>query len=479
MKIVVFSLGVMFENVVQGGSQKVLRDLAIGLAQRGHTVTILCPYRADNSRTYTIVPCAVVKPILPLRGAFPLPYGVSPFALTEVCRIVQKEIKDADLLYCHDGGLNIEFLKNQIPTVISLRDFCYTETLLGALNFNEERIIVNSMHTFMCLQDSFQQVNPRIKEKISIVFNGYEGTVFKRREISQAFYEQTGLSKKENEIIIGFPHRPDSDKGFMNALKVISKMREKWGDRIKLLIPQYMDKGMSDRTDETYNEINRCIKNMNLSKHIVTYDWISHEKMPEFYSYCDIILCIGCFVEAFSNVSVESLLCGTPVVAANTSTYKTMPIRQYLNIVPYGDTGRTIRAIEDILNGRGNELKEARNYILNNLTVDKMIDGFERIFLESIESFRTRSEYNNQTINPVEPDCMDVESARVRLSSWCQCLEGKIFNDYTHIYTDDVFQGIFEENNEPIKVSRLRELGIRSEAIEENIKNGNLIYIIE
>lgn len=478
MKIVVFSLGVMFRNVVQGGSQKALRDIVIGLARRGHCITILCPYREDNAEIFEIVPNVVVKPILPLRGAFPLPYGVSPFALLEVCRILQEEIENADLLYCHDGGLNIEFLKNQIPTVISLRDFCYTETLLGALNFNEERIIVNSLHTYNCLLDSFQKINPRIKDKVSIIYNGYDGSVFKHTDISRSFYELTGLQPKKDEIIIGFPHRPESDKGFENALKVVCRLKEKWGNKVKLLFPQYMDQGMSSRNDETYNKIYQSIYEMQLFDNIVTYNWISHDRMPEFYSYCDIVLCIGCFVEAFSNVSVESLLCGTPVIAANTSTYKTMPIKEYLRIVPYGDIERTVQEVEAIVSSNVKQtISESREYILNNLTIEKMIDGFEYEFKEALKSFLHRKEKTNSHMTLSGEMIKVIDEKKVRLSAWCQYIEGQIYDDYTHLYYDDVFNQAFESKNNPILISELLRMGIKKSAIEWGISSGILVFV--
>lgn len=478
MRILVFSLGVVFQSKVLGGSQKVLRDIAVGLGRKGYSVTILCPYREDNCESFVLGENAVVKPILPLRGAFPLPYGVSPFALTEVCRIVGEEILHADLFYCHDGGLNIEFLKNRIPTVISLRDFCYAETLLGALNFNEEHIIVNSMHTYLCLHDSFRQVNPRISGKVSIVYNGYCGETFKPSEISQEFYDFTGLPKKTDMVVVGFPHRPDSTKGFVNALKVIRILKQRWGERIKLLIPQYMDKGLSDRTDETYNVIQRNIEVMGLENNILTYEWIPYDKMPEYYSYCDLILCIGSFVEAFSNVSVESLLCGTPVIAANTSTYRTMPIKEYIHIVPYGDIEQTSREAEAILTqGSDCKLCGARDYILSNLTIDNMVDEFERVFGEAMASFRLRLDENSIGITSSGWTDTSATSQCVKLAAWCEYLDEKFFDDYTHRYYDDMFHGIVRDHCSVFTMEELQQKGITPDVVENALRQGILVRV--
>ena len=130
-------------------------------------------------------------------------------------------------------------------------------------------------------------------------------------------------------------------KGFYNALQVLKRLTKFWGNRVKLLIPTYMDCGLSSRTDDTYQQIKDTIESLQLQGNTIYHNWVCHEEMPEYYSYCDVILCIGNFVESFSNVSVESLLCGTPVVCSNTSTYRTMPIHEFLYVVPYGAINET------------------------------------------------------------------------------------------------------------------------------------------
>lgn len=67
MKILVF-LGVVFKNAVQGGSQKVLCDVSKNLANRGHSVTIVCPRREDNTARSV---WTAKFPSLTMKGSFP------------------------------------------------------------------------------------------------------------------------------------------------------------------------------------------------------------------------------------------------------------------------------------------------------------------------------------------------------------------------------------------------------------------------
>ena len=90
-------------------------------------------------------------------------------------------------------------------------------------------------------------------------------------------------------------------KGFLNALQVLKRLTGIWGERVKLLIPIYMDCGMSGRTDNTYSQTKTMIDDMGLQNNVIYHKWVRHEDMPEYYSVCDVILCIGNEVLFFGN----------------------------------------------------------------------------------------------------------------------------------------------------------------------------------
>ena len=64
------------------------------------------------------------------------------------------------------------------------------------------------------------------------------------------FVKKIFQGKKGDYKVIGFPHRPDLDKGFIEAIETLHLLRNK-GINVKMLIPEYMDKDCSTRANET------------------------------------------------------------------------------------------------------------------------------------------------------------------------------------------------------------------------------------
>ncbi len=471
MKIAVFSLGPIFNGQVHGGSQKALRDIAVGLGKKGHEIVIFCPKRDDNNEIFKFSDNVTVKPIIPFKGTYPAPYEVGPFKIYKACEILGKEVSNFHLLYIHDAELNIEFLKDNIPTVISLRDFCYGETLLGAINFNQSEIIVNSNHTYTCLLDSFSRINSNIKTtKVSLIHNGYDPIHFKRKKTFNNMYNKLGLPPKGDYKMIGFPHRPDLVKGFLESIEVIDKL-VKEGVKVKLLIPEYMDTNCSSRSYETYSRVMKMINDKDLADNIIFHKWVPHELMPEYYSYCDVVLCIGNFCEAFSNVSTESLLCETPVIATNTATYRTMPIRSYVDIVDYGDIDQTVERVKLLLEKRDTKkLSDARKYIIENLSIEKCVDAFESVFERAIKNFIPRE---NKILNFKNCNILD-RNAKYHLSPWCYYLKNAIYNDYLYGLYADNLNMIYKDNGD-FYIDELEKMGLSMDRIEKAIEDGVIL----
>src|ERR1043165_3680913 len=105
MRILVFSASTVFKNFTYGGSQRILREIALHLGERGHQVTILCTERPDNNKSYFLGPGAEVKPTIRLRPTFPEPYYTAPYNLVDLFKQIHVGLQTTDLLYLHDAEL--------------------------------------------------------------------------------------------------------------------------------------------------------------------------------------------------------------------------------------------------------------------------------------------------------------------------------------------------------------------------------------
>jgi glycosyltransferase involved in cell wall biosynthesis len=463
MKILVFSLGPIFKDHVHGGSQKVLREVAISLGEKNNQVDIFCVRRDDNKEVFSLSKNVTVYPILKFKQTFPSSYKTSPFNLYQIIKVLKEEIDKHDVFYIHDAGLNLTFLCNQsIPTVISLRDFLYPETLLGAFNFRRDKIIVNSLHTLNSLKKTVGNYLPGIENRVEFVNNGINLEIFKRKTPNNiARLLESELNDEDLKII--YPHRPDPSKGIYQTLEIVRRLKFNKGlKNIKLLIPHYIDEEISNDLSSHYENIKKIAEKKGISENLVFHKWIPYELMPEYYSLGDLTLSIGNFIEAFgSNVGLESLSCDTPVIMSLVGAQRTTLPDNIIPKVPYDDLDSVEEIAYKILTKKQTfNFKEIREFISNNFSHKKMLSKYEEIICKC------------KMLPPLEFN-FNQENKFASISPWCYLTEKGIYDDYCYGYhrisqelrnkfRDNQIDIDHSEMNESLRkeVERLKELGV-------------------
>jgi glycosyltransferase involved in cell wall biosynthesis len=245
MKILIFSLAPVFSSHVHGGSQKILREIAIHLGARGHEVRILCVRRPDNEHYFMLAESVAVVPTFRLKPTYPEPYYTAPGNLANMIVAIRRNLDWCDRFYIHDGELPFQDLYDGVPTVVSFRDFVYPDTLVGGFTFRRDRLLLNSEYVARCVFDAFSRFLPGLPERTIVIPNGVD--------LSHFFPRMTSCDGQLQQIMgrippatytLLYPHRPDARKGIFESITVTAKLQQRLrtrGKSVRLLIPVWMD----------------------------------------------------------------------------------------------------------------------------------------------------------------------------------------------------------------------------------------------
>jgi glycosyltransferase involved in cell wall biosynthesis len=390
-------------------------------------VDIYCVEREDNNKPFKLSKNVQVFPVLRFKQTFPSSYKIAPYILWKIVEILNKQIKKHDVFYIHDADLNFYFLCNQkIPTIISLRDFLYPETLLGAFNFRRDKILVNSLHTLESLKYTVGNYLPEIEKRVELIENGINLNLFRKVKPTKIFNLIEGKINKEDKIIL-FPHRPDPFKGIYQLLSIINKLKfNKKLSNIKLLIPRYIDEEVTKDLEEHYQNIIKRAKELGISENILFHKWVPYELMPEYYSLGDLTFSIGNFIEAFgSNVGLESLACGTPVIMSLVGAQRYTLPEGIVYKVAYGDEQEITRISNKILTSDTNlDYIKIRGFIKSNFSHNKMLKKYERVIT------------NTEIMSPLEIKFLDLNFKKdsLAIAPWAYLTKFGIYSDYEYKY---------------------------------------------
>jgi hypothetical protein len=161
-----------------GGAPKHLQNIAIGLGDRGHKITVLCPIAADSRHPFQWHENVVVRPELPFKQPFPQPYDTPAYNLALIIQKVADHLATADRFYMHDGEFLFPYVYAHVPTVISLRDSVYPETQLGGFLGQGDVLITISEHSRRYYLHTAGRFLPGLTERTEVIYNGIDWNRF-------------------------------------------------------------------------------------------------------------------------------------------------------------------------------------------------------------------------------------------------------------------------------------------------------------
>ena len=126
--------------------------------------------------------------------------------------------------------------------------------------------------------------------------------------------------------IILFVGRIDPLKGVDKLIRAIPYLQNILGLRLMII-------GGGEHSQREIEQLRKLVRNLNIQDSIAFVGLIKHGQLPYFYSAADACV-IPSYCESFGLVALESLACGTPVVATDVGGFR--------SIIRQGETGYVV-----------------------------------------------------------------------------------------------------------------------------------------
>jgi glycosyltransferase involved in cell wall biosynthesis len=411
VRIAVISVAPVFPEIVIGGSQKILSDIAIGLKNSGHEVQIWCTGTETHRGDFDLSG-VTVHPDLKLRGSFPATHHVSPAALANTADVLREAADWANRLYLHADAVYLRHAIEGTQIVRSIHDYVYEEALLSTLLLPADTTVVPSEYLKNCVEATVALTGKKSIEPVVVIQNGVQVP-----DSLPAPALPTGIdARAENDLILLFPHRPEPTKGIPEAISTaVEVQRLDPARKVRLLIPAYAPEANLDDAVESGEKIMQLATEMGARNIVELHGWLSPADMPGYYAAGDVTLCVGSFVESFGLVPVESVANGTPAVCARVGALRQFDDIAGITLVPYGDIDANARAVQALISTTPETIESGRTRITEKYSSETMISEFESMITHALSAKRNISTSG---------------SSRLTLAPWCDIQGERIYDDY-------------------------------------------------
>jgi glycosyltransferase involved in cell wall biosynthesis len=218
-------------------------------------------------------------------------------------------------------------------------------------------------------------------DKMEVVHNGYNTVTFQPdAQARSAIRNEFGIA--ENQFLFGCVARFHPQKDHRNLINGFALVAEKRPEAHLLLVGPGL-------TAEN-KEITGLIADKNLTDRITLVG--PRPDIPKVMNGIDLHVLGSAFGEAFPNVLSEAMSCGTPCVATDVGDSATI-VGETGAVVPPQNPSALASAILNLVPQLGDPaIAEAcRARILNNFSLERMVDGYTNVWRKSIAEAKLKS----------------------------------------------------------------------------------------
>ena len=461
-RVAVVSIAPILPGAVHGGSQRILEGVLHGLANAGADVRVVCSWRPENDGGFDLAPKISIEPSLQLSGYFPDPWEVAPHKILQSAMAIAPVFDWADSVYLHADTFYLRgIIPEDLRVVRSFHDFHYETALISAFGFNADQTIVPSEYLKRCIEATAGAVPGGSPGQVTVVPNGIDLDLYRPES---AVIPRGVRERGPNDLILLWPHRPDTQKGIIEAIQIAGTLKRKLADRnVRLLVPQHVDASSSNETRSFYsNAVNKAAE-AGVMESLEFAPWWEGEETPYAYNFADVTLCPGNFIESFSLVAYESLACGTPVVASTVGALRELPDHPDVHLFPWGDIKAASKAVEKASSGM-TDVNGIRSLLADQYSFEAMQLGYVEAITNNTTQTTQISEHLEQTYS---------------LAPWCAVSEDRVYHDYEFGWSTRpelaAYLSTLQSTGSSFVLSDANQSGVPSDQIEAAMRDGIIV----
>lgn len=337
------------------------------LVKRGHEVTVFAP---SDSETSADIAHGWIPSTDPIFKKYKVAVEKKPTKIQiqkrgkrielfkDYCRNIVKQADKFDIIHNHCHGF-LPFIRElKIPVVTTLHHPLFTAREKNYL-FPKEKKEYFSQIMFVGISQKQIDKNSQLN---------FVGKVYHGIELNKFPFNQ----KPDNYLF--YLSRIHPFKGVLEAIKAAKSANEKlilsgvYSLKKDYYIKDYIKEVLQEAKD----------KNIEMKKRL------DYQQKIYYYSNAKAFLFPIKWEEPFGLVMIEAMACGTPVIAFNKGSVP--------EIVKDGETGFVVKNLKEMVEAIKKinviDRKKCRTRVEENFTVEKMVDGYEKIYSEVIEKYK-------------------------------------------------------------------------------------------
>ena len=323
-----------------GGMSVYIRELAYELGKQGHLVDVYT--RVHDPKDRQIYEFGQNARLIHLRAGEDeeihklAVYPHLPEFTGNLESFSKRNDLQYDLIFSHYwlSGLAGEHLQRwwNVPHIIMFHTLGVIKNAVGVgedepeLRIETERALTQNCHHIIATtekeKEELIQRYGALPERISVVPCGVNLERFKPMDQESA-RQYLGFG---NDKIILFVGRIDPLKGIDKLIKAIPYLQNIQGLRLVVI-------GGGEHSQREIEKLQELAGNLNIQDSVAFPGLVKHDQLPYFYSAADACV-VPSYYESFGLVALESLACGTPVVATDVGNLK--------YIIRQGETGYVV-----------------------------------------------------------------------------------------------------------------------------------------